>query len=104
MLTLKYNSTVKIFNTLLHGLDVAAIIRMDIQPVEELAGLVQTFIIGWLVGACIAGIYNIFFNKKLKTVSKILNNQNEKKLCITGNELRRLCKQRKECFAKTSRC
>ena len=64
MLISGHDSTVKFFNTLLHGLDVSSIIRMDISPVEELLGLVQTFILSWLIGACIAGIYNISFNKK----------------------------------------
>lgn len=64
MLTLGHNSTVKFFNSLLHGLDVSSIIRMDIPLVEVLTGLVQTFIISWLIGACIAGIYNVSFNKK----------------------------------------
>jgi len=58
MLILGHDSTVKFFNTLLHGLDVSSIIRMDISPVEELLGLVQTFILSWLIGACIAAIYN----------------------------------------------
>ena len=65
MLILGHDSTVNFFNTLLHGLDVSSIIRMDISPVEELLGLVQTFILSWLIGACIAGIYNISFNKKI---------------------------------------
>jgi len=64
MLTLGHDSTVKFFNTLLHGLDVSSIIRMDISLVEELLGLVQTFILSWLIGACIAAIYNVSFNKK----------------------------------------
>ena len=58
MLILGHDSTVKFFNTLLHGLDVSSIIRMNISLVEELLGLVQTFILSWLIGACIAGIYN----------------------------------------------
>jgi hypothetical protein len=29
-----------------------------------LLGLVQTFILCWLIGACIAAIYNVSFNKK----------------------------------------
>lgn len=64
MLILGHDSSVKFFNTLLHGLDVTSIIRMDISPVEEILGLVQTFIICWLIGACIAGIHNVSFNKK----------------------------------------
>ena len=58
MLILGHDSTVKFFNTLLHGLDVSSIIRMNIAPVEVLFGLVQTFILSWLIGSCIAGIYN----------------------------------------------
>ncbi len=58
MLILGHDSTVKFFNTLLHGLDVSSIIRMNIAPVEVLLGLVQTFILSWLIGSCIAGIYN----------------------------------------------
>ena len=69
MLTLGHDSTVKFFNSLLHGLDVSSIIRMDIPLVEVLFGLVQTFIISWLIGACIAGIYNVSFNKKYKKTS-----------------------------------
>ena len=65
MLILGHDSTVKFFNTLLHGLDVSSIIRTDISTVEELLGLVQTFILSWLIGACIAGIYNISLNKKI---------------------------------------
>ena len=65
MLTLGHNSTVKFFNSLLHGLDVSSIIRMDIPLVEVLIGLVQTFIISWLIGACIAGIYNVSLTKSI---------------------------------------
>ena len=64
MLTLGHDSTVRFFNTLLHGLDVSSIIRMNISLVEELLGLVQTFILSWLIVACIAAIYNVSLNKK----------------------------------------
>ncbi len=64
MLILGHDSTIKFFNTLLHGLDVSPIIRMNISSVEVLIGLIQTFILSWLIGACIAGIYNISFHKK----------------------------------------
>ena len=58
MLISGHNNTIKFFNTLLHGLDVSSIIRTDITFVEQLLGLVQTFILSWLIGSCIAGIYN----------------------------------------------
>jgi len=64
MLILGTDSIVKFFNTLLHGVDVSTIIRLEISPVEALLGLVQTFILCWLIGACIAAIYNVSFNKK----------------------------------------
>ena len=65
MLILGHDSSVKFFNTLLHGLDVSSIVRMNVSFGEVLTGLVQTFILCWLIGACIAGIYNISFNKKI---------------------------------------
>jgi hypothetical protein len=64
MLILGHDSTVKFFNTLLHGVDVSTIIRMNISPAESLFGIVQTFILGWLIGACIAGIYNVTLKSK----------------------------------------
>lgn len=64
MFLLGHESTVKFFNTLLHGIDVSSIIRMDIALVEVLLGLVQTFILSWLIGACIAGVYNATIKSK----------------------------------------
>jgi hypothetical protein len=45
-------------NSLLHGLDVSGIVRMNVPLWEALIGLVETFIIAWLAGASIAAIYN----------------------------------------------
>ena len=64
MLIAGHDSTVRFFNTLLHGLDVSSIVRMDISFVEVLLGLLQTFILSWLIGACIAGIYNATMKSK----------------------------------------
>jgi hypothetical protein len=63
MFTVGHDGTVSFFNSLLHGIDVSSIIRMNISPFEELIGIVQTFILGWLVGACVAAIYNVSFKK-----------------------------------------
>ena len=65
MLILGHDSTVKYFNSLLHGVDVSSIVRLNISFGEVLMGLVQTFILTWLIGVCIACIYNISFNKKI---------------------------------------
>jgi len=63
MLTAGKEGSVKFFNSLLHGLDTTSIIRMDISVTEAFFGVVQTFILWWLIGASIAG----FYNAQLKT-------------------------------------
>ena len=50
--------TIKLFNSLLHGLDVTTIARMNVTFFESLIGTVLTFILGWLIGVCIASSYN----------------------------------------------
>ena len=64
MMTVGKEGTALFFNSLLHGLDTAPIIRMDVPFYEFCIGLVESFILGWLVGACIAGIYNFSLVKK----------------------------------------
>ena len=64
MATVGYEDTVKFFNSLLHGLDVGSVIRMKVPFWEVCIGIVETFILGWLVGACIAAIYNSTLNTK----------------------------------------
>ena len=59
MVSVGREGTIFFFNSLLHGLDVEPIIRMSVPPLDALFGLIQTFILGWLVGALIAAIYNI---------------------------------------------
>lgn len=63
MLTMGHNGTVKFFNSLLHGLDVSSIIRMDVPLWEAGLGIIEIFILGWLVGACTAGFYNASLKK-----------------------------------------
>jgi len=60
MATVGRAGTVKFFNSLLHGLDVSSIIRMNVSLPEALIGLVETFIIGWLAAACVGAFYNLF--------------------------------------------
>ena len=66
MATVGYDNSIKFFNSLLHGLDVSSIVRKSVPIWEAIVGIVETFILGWLVGACIAGIYNVTFHKILK--------------------------------------
>ncbi|MDT0691425.1 DUF5676 family membrane protein [Salegentibacter sp. F188] len=58
MATAGQEGTIIFFNSLLHGLDTSNIIRMDVPLLEAFFGIVQTFILGWLIGACIAAFYN----------------------------------------------
>ena len=58
MATVGQEGSIVFFNSLLHGLDTTSIIRVDVPLLEALFGIIQTFILGWLIGACIAGFYN----------------------------------------------
>ena len=66
MATVGHSGTVKFFNSLLHGVDVSSIIRKGIPLWEAGVGIVETFILSWVVGVCVAGIYNITFYNSLK--------------------------------------
>ena len=57
--------TVTFFNSLFHGLDTSSIVRMDLPLVEAFWGIVQMFILSWLVGACIAAFYNVQIKKEV---------------------------------------
>ncbi|RMA56768.1 DUF5676 family membrane protein [Ulvibacter antarcticus] len=58
MATAGQEGSITFFNSLLHGLDTTSIIRMNVPPLEVLMGIVQTFILWWLIGACIGAFYN----------------------------------------------
>ena len=58
MATVGHDGTVAFFNSLLHGLDVSSILRIEIPLWEAGIGIIETFIFGWLVGASIAAFYN----------------------------------------------
>lgn len=54
-------TTVVFFNSLLHGIDVTSILRTEMSALEMTYGFFQIFILGWLIGASIASIYNFHF-------------------------------------------
>jgi hypothetical protein len=64
MTTAGQEGTISFFNSLLHGLDTTSIIKMDVPLMEAFFGIVQTFILGWLIGACIAAFYNVQLKNK----------------------------------------
>lgn len=59
MATVGKDGTIMFFNSLLHGIDVSSVIKMNVPVTEALMGIAQTFILGWLIGACIAAFYNV---------------------------------------------
>ncbi|EIA07125.1 hypothetical protein HJ01_03534 [Flavobacterium frigoris PS1] len=62
--TVGKDGSVIFFNSLLHGLDTTSIIRMDVPLLEAFFGIIQTFILGWLIGACIGAFYNLQIKNK----------------------------------------
>ena len=60
MATVGQQASVKFFNTLIHGVDFSSVVRMSIPWWEAIIGILETFILAWLTGACIAGVYNFF--------------------------------------------
>jgi hypothetical protein len=50
--------SVEFFNNLFHGINTASIIRINVPAREAVIGLIETFILFFLIGACIAGVYN----------------------------------------------
>ena len=58
MLVAGKENSVLFFNSLLHGIDVSSIIRMNVPINEMIMGIVEIVILGWLTGATIAAIYN----------------------------------------------
>ncbi len=58
MSTAARDKQIVFFNSLLHGLDVAPILRENVPLGEVLLGIVSTFVLGWFAGAMVAGFYN----------------------------------------------
>ncbi|NNE66410.1 MAG: hypothetical protein HKN33_07570 [Pyrinomonadaceae bacterium] len=58
LMALGKDVSVLFFNSLLHGINVTSIIRVNMPVWEGIFGLIETYIIGWLIGATIASFYN----------------------------------------------
>ena len=58
------------FNSLLHGVDITAIIRDSVPFPQSLAGIVSTFAGGWIFGALTACLYNIGLGKNASVVDQ----------------------------------
>ncbi|MCA9010119.1 MAG: hypothetical protein KDB01_10260 [Planctomycetaceae bacterium] len=58
MTTVPHEAAVRFFNSMMHGIDVASIMRWDMPVWETVSGIIETFVLGWLFGALIACCYN----------------------------------------------
>ncbi len=51
-------ASIFLFNSMMHGVDVSAIIKMNVPLGDMILGIFQTFILGTLIGSTVASIYN----------------------------------------------
>ena len=59
MATVPKDVTIRFFNSLMHGIDFAPIMRWEMPWWEMVIGVLEVFILGWLFGAVIAVFYNL---------------------------------------------
>ena len=59
MLAVPQPAVIAFFNSLLHGWNVEPLMRWDMPWWEACVGMVEIFILGWLVGAAVAMFYNL---------------------------------------------
>jgi len=59
MATVPQEVAIRFFNSLMHGIDVAPIMRWEMPWWEMVVGILEVFILGWLFGALIAVFYNL---------------------------------------------
>ena len=64
MATVPRATAIRFFNSLTHGVDWGPIMRFEMPWYEMLIGMTEVFILGWLVGATIAALYNISSGKE----------------------------------------
>lgn len=59
MMTVPQEAAVRFFNSIMHGIDVAPIMRWDMPWTEMVIGVLEVFVLGWLFGAVFAVLYNL---------------------------------------------
>ncbi len=59
MSTVSREHAIMFFNSLLHGIDVAPVLRQSVSPAEVCLGIIGTFVLGWFAGALIALFYYV---------------------------------------------
>ena len=64
MMTAPKATVVAFFNSIMHGWNVEPIMRWDMPWWEAVVGVIEIFILGWLIGAVIALFYNVTVDRK----------------------------------------
>jgi len=64
MAVLSKGEAIFFFNSLMHGVEVTSILRTDMPFYEMVIGVVEIFILGWLIGATVASLYNLALKRK----------------------------------------
>ena len=64
MRTVPHEAVTWIINSLLHGWDVAPLMRWDVPWWEAVVGTLETFVLGCLAGALFAVLYNLGARRK----------------------------------------
>ncbi|VAX39328.1 hypothetical protein MNBD_PLANCTO03-673 [hydrothermal vent metagenome] len=59
MQTASREDVIGFFNSMMHGVNIEPIMRWDMPWWEAIIGVIEIFILGWLVGAVGAAFYNI---------------------------------------------
>ena len=59
MMTVPQPAVIAFFNSMVHGWDVEPITRWDMPWWEAAVGVAEVFILGWLIGAVVAVLYNV---------------------------------------------
>lgn len=64
MIFFNQDVSIFVFNSLFHGLDIRSIIIADVPFWVSIIGLIETFVLGCVMGALIASSYNCFVKNK----------------------------------------
>lgn len=65
MATVSHENAIAFFNSILHGVDVTNVVRWNMPWTEMIVGLLETFILGWLIGSAFAVFYNFTSPRRL---------------------------------------
>lgn len=59
MSTVPRDAAVRFFNSITHGVDWTVVMRWETPWWEMIIGVTEVAVLGWLMGAVIAGLYNL---------------------------------------------